>query len=108
MAKKSETVTQDEIGNVLTGMVSRFNEELFALTEDELRTTRWYWKYDDSLSVAYNIYKFSDALEMYRSSCRRWEEHHNGHVCVVERVRDKYLMPKIKEFEEILHGKIQT
>ena len=49
-------------------------------------------------SKEWNLYKFSDALEMYKSRCRRWEEHHNGSSCVVERVRDKYLMPKIKDF----------
>lgn len=42
---------------------------------------------------------------MYARSCQRWEEIHNGYVCVVERVRDKYIIPKIKEFEQIVYEK---
>ena len=87
-----------EIGDVLTGIVRRANEELLALTEAEL-SSRWYFTYDPGLSIGWNLYQFSSTLEDYKRSCRRWEEHHNGSSCVVERVRDKYLMPKIREFE---------
>jgi hypothetical protein len=97
MAKK----VKNDIATVLTGMVNRFNEELFALDEEQLRA-RWYFRYEWDNSIHWNMYQFFDHLELYRSSCRRWEEHHNGYVCVVERVRDKYLMPKIKEFEKNL------
>lgn len=45
------------------------------------------------------MYEFFDMLELYKHFCSDWEEMHHGHVCVVERVRDKYLMPKIKEFQ---------
>ncbi len=93
--------TKKEIGDVLTGMMSQFNADLFALSEAELET-RWYYRYEPEASVAWNIYQFNKCLDLYSSSCRRWEEHHNGICCVVERVRDKYLMPKIKDFEQLL------
>lgn len=85
------------IETVVTSMVSRFDQELYALTEEELRA-RWYFIYDATKSKARNLYEFSEMLELYRRTCRRWEEHHWGSSCVVERVRDKYLMPKIHEF----------
>ena len=97
-------ITKKDIGEVLTGIVRRADAELLALTEAEL-DTRWYFRHEPDHSIAWNIYKFSDALESFKRSCRRWEEHHNGSMCVVERVRDKYLMPKIKEFERLLTTK---
>lgn len=90
-------VTADEIGTVLTSMVSRFDAELLAMPENELGK-KWYFKWDETFSIEWNTYEFSEMLEMYKRSCRRWEEHHNGSCCVVERVRDKYLMPKVREF----------
>ena len=58
----------------------------------------WFFRWDESAKLEWNIYQFTDLLELYRRQCRRWEEMHNGSVCVVERVRDKYLLPKIAEF----------
>lgn len=92
---------EKEINDVLTGIVRRADDELLALAEAEL-LGRWYFTYDPGLSVAWNLYQFSSALEAHKRSCRRWEEHHNGSMCVVERVRDKYLMPKIRAFEDEL------
>ena len=85
------------IGDVLTSMARRFDEELLALQEPELE---WYWNFqwNEKSSIEWNTYKFSDMLEAYKRQCRRWEEHHNGSCCVVERVRDKYVMPKVREF----------
>jgi hypothetical protein len=40
-------------------------------------------------------------LNLYAGRCRRWEEMHHGSMSVVERVRDAYMMPKIKEFIEL-------
>jgi uncharacterized protein YdiU (UPF0061 family) len=100
-------VTEKDIGDVLTGFLARSDAELFALSEAEL-ASRWYFKHDPELSVAWNLYQFSDCLSAYRASCRRWEEKHNGHCCVVERVRDKYLMPKIKEFEAVLRNRLSA
>lgn len=90
-------VKQEDIENALTSMVSRFDAELLATPENELEK-RWHFKWDNKASIEWNTYKFSDMLEGYKRSCRRWEEHHNGNCCVVERVRDKYLMPKVREF----------
>lgn len=85
------------IGETITSIARRFDDELFALSETDL-ADQWCFRWDESGSVAWNLYQFSDLLEMHKRRCRRWEEHHNGHVCVVERVRDKYLMARIKEF----------
>jgi hypothetical protein len=85
------------IGDTITSLVGRFDDELYALSESDL-TAQWYFKWDERGSIAWNIYQFSDMLEMHKRRCRRWETHHHGSMCVVERVRDKYLMPRIKEF----------
>lgn len=92
-------VTKEDIGNVLDGFVKRIDAEYQSMTEDDIRA-RWRFTFDPARALHINIYEFHKMLELYRSSCRRWEEMHNGSSCVVERVRDKYLMPKIKEFEQ--------
>ena len=58
----------------------------------------WHFKWDDTFSVAWNTYRFHSMLRLYQRQCRRWEEHHGGSCCLVERVRDKYVMPKVREF----------
>lgn len=90
-------ITKDDIGAVLSGILKSADKELLETPNDEL-VRYFYFEYDDTKSKQWNLYKFSDALEMYKERCRRWEEFHNGYSCVVERVRDKYLMPKIKDF----------
>lgn len=90
-------VTQKQIADVVTAFAKKTDEELLALTEVEL-TEQWCWRWEDDRSVEWNTYKFSDMLEAHKRRCRRWEEHHNGSCCVVERVRDKYLMPRVREF----------
>ena len=85
------------IGNVLTNLYSSFQAELFSKTQAGLEDY-WHFKFSDKTSPVLNIYEFHEMLELYSDSCRRWEEHHNGPCCVVERVRDKYLIPKIREF----------
>ena len=86
-----------QIREVLAAIASRADAELLALQETELYDL-WYWSWDDDRSVEWNTYKFSNMLEMHKRRCRRWEEEKNGHSCVVERVRDKYLMPRVREF----------
>lgn len=86
-----------EIETVILSLARGFDERLFAMSEEELRAD-WHWRWIESLSAETNLYYFTQSLEGYRYRCRRWEEHHNGCCCVVERVRDKYLMPRIKEF----------
>lgn len=92
-----DEVTQAAIGNVLTGMMQRIDAEYDTMSEDDLRQ-RWYFTYRPEQSVEWNMYSFFEMLGLYRGACRRWEEKHHGHMMVVERVRDKYLMPKIREF----------
>jgi hypothetical protein len=89
--------TKDDIGEVLTAFMERADRDLMALTEDELHAT-WTWRWDDRYTAEWNIYQFSECLERHKRNCRRWEERHNGTCCVVERVRDKYLKPRIGEF----------
>lgn len=92
---------KSEIEKVLPGMmqsiVRRAHDELVALSKEEM-AARWYFTFDPKFSPEWNAYEFNKMLDMYRRSCRTWEEHHNGSCCVVERVRDTYLMPKIREF----------
>ncbi|MDA8140753.1 MAG: hypothetical protein M0036_19065 [Desulfobacteraceae bacterium] len=90
-------VTKDDIKNALTDLHASFGKELFEKTREELETY-WVFKFDKKLSLEANLYKFHHMLKLYGNFCRRWEEHKNGSACVVERVRDTYLMPKIREF----------
>ena len=92
-----------ELEQVLTSLTRRLDAELLALSEREL-AERWFFRWNPAASLEWNLYKFSDSLEMFKRSCRQWEEHHNGGGCVVERVRDKYLMPKIRAFTAELNA----
>jgi len=85
------------IKEVLSSLVSNTEKALLEKQESDLGSL-WYWKWDENQSIEWNTYKFSDYLESFKWNCRRWEEHHNGSCCVVERVRDKYIMPRVKEF----------
>jgi hypothetical protein len=85
------------IAEVITSLAQCADDELYALSESQL-AEQWYFRWDNSASDAWNLYEFSSMLEMHKRRCRRWEEHHHGSMCVVERVRDKYLMPRIKTF----------
>lgn len=92
---------EKEIRDVMTGIVTSHRNEVINTQQDQLDKF-WYVKYDPTMSKAWNLYQFSQQLESFKRDCRTWEEHHNGHSCVVERVRDTYLMPKIKQFLEDL------
>lgn len=96
----------DDLKNVMDQMLARTREILLAMTQEQLLNDRWYFRFDDRESVAWNMYQFSDCLESYKRDCRKWEEHHNGSSCVVGRVRDKYILPKIKDFMEVLKEKM--
>lgn len=98
-------VTADDIGKALTGMLRHIESEYQAMTEVDL-AQRWYFKYEPEKPVWWNMYQFHGCLTLYGGSCRRWEEMHNGSMCVVERVRDKYLLPKIKEFERTVERQL--
>ncbi len=86
-----------EMEAIFTGILSQAREELATMPQTELERF-WFFKYDNNKSYEYNLYLFYDYLGMYSRKCRQWEELHNGNMCVVERVRDTYLMPKIREF----------
>lgn len=88
----------EQIGDAMTAMAKHFDDDLLALSEENL-SAQWYWRWEATRSAEWNIYTFSAALESHKRRCRRWESHHHGSSCVVERVRDKYLMPRIREFQ---------
>jgi uncharacterized membrane protein YccC len=91
------TITEKDLGDVITNLVSGFQQELYQKSKEQLKS-EWYWKWDAKKSIERNLYEFTDMLDLHRDMARRWEEHHNGSCCVVERVRDEYLMPRIREF----------
>jgi hypothetical protein len=97
MSKQKIEVTPDSIKNVFNSIIAVADTELYAKKESELEQN-WFWRWDQTRGVEWNTYSFSDMLEMYKRTCERWEEKHNGSCCVVERVRDKYVMPKVREF----------
>jgi hypothetical protein len=90
-------LTQQAVATVLQGIVSGYQDELRALSQEDLEKY-WFFQYDPSQSHAWNLYQFHSLLDLYRKQCRAWEELHHGPCCVVERVRDRYLMPKITQF----------
>ncbi len=90
-------VTKEALAGVLDGVVDMANARLRGMSEADLESC-WFFRWDDEHSLERNIYEFHKMLQLYGSQCRRWEEVHRGSCCVVERVRDTYLMPKIREF----------
>jgi hypothetical protein len=95
--EKNMTADEQEIKKTIIGMAAKAASELLALDEDALAAT-WFWRWDKNASVEWNTCEFNDDLEAYKRRCRGWEEHHNGGGCVVERVRSKYLVPRVREF----------
>ena len=96
---------QGALNTVCLSIVERGKEELRQKTQAELETY-WFFVYDNDRSKDQNLYEFQSMLDLYQRQCREWETMHHGPSCVVERVRDNYLMPKIKQFLEELekHG----
>lgn len=90
-------ITQEDLKETITAFANSFDKQLFDCTQEELERY-WNFKWNPEATLAQNLYEFHDMLDLYGSFCRRWEDHHNGYICIVGRVRDKYLMPKIKEF----------
>lgn len=97
----------EQIKETISALSKSLDEELYAKTQDELEEY-WYYQWDDNRDVNWNLYEFFDNLKSYSSTARRWETHHNGSCCVVERVRDNYTLPKIKVFAEIVREKINA
>jgi len=88
-----------DVKEIITSLSKSFDDELFSKSQDEIEEY-WHFEFDNMNTAVNNLYNFHKMLSLYSSFCRRWEEHHNGNCCVVERVRDKYLAPKIKIFVE--------
>lgn len=93
----TDTQLTDSIESLMTDIVRAGQERMKTLKQEELEQF-WFFKYDTAQTPAQNLYEFNKMLDLYKRKCRQWEEMHNGYQCVVERVRDTYLMPKIKEF----------
>ena len=95
----------EDIKNVMKCIVDNSQQELFACSKDELEKY-WHYKPKEDMSEEQRLYNFYKMLKLYASFCRRWEEHHNGSCCVVERVRDNYIMPKIREYLQFIDGEL--
>jgi len=91
-------VTTEALEAVFTNIMQSQQAELAAITDPAELERFWYFKYDKARSGAANLYEFTEMLDLYRRKCRSWEEQHNGISCVVERVRDQYLWPKLQQF----------
>ena len=93
----NEEIPQKDIADRITSMVENFDEELF-LCEEEHLEKYWHFQWNSSQTLEMNTYFFFQCLEQYSKQCKRWEEHTNGHICLIERVREKYILPKINKF----------
>ena len=87
----------EKIGEVLNNIVSSSESKLRAMSAEEI-AAEWWWQWDKKRGVEWNTYAFCKVLEMHKERWRRWKEMHNGSCCVVERVRDKYVIPRVREF----------
>lgn len=97
-----EQLKEEDIREVITSILDSSDKELFDKTQEELED-HWFFDFDKTTKIdEYVFYDFYDKLKLYSHFCRRWEEHHNGHICVVGRVRDTYILPKIKKFQKLL------
>lgn len=90
-------VKMSVIKEVCNSIIESDKNELYKKTQEELEYY-WYFKFNNNISNECNLYEFIKMIELYKSYCIKWEEYHNDHVCIVERVREKYLMPKINAF----------
>ncbi len=90
-------VTAQDVAEVINALDKSFTDGLYATPPDGLEKY-WHFRWREGWTAEYAMYEFANQLAYYGEECRRCEEHHNGRVCVVERVRDKYLMPKAREF----------
>jgi hypothetical protein len=92
-----ESTDDRNIREVLSNLMVYVTDETMALDQDAL-AAKWFWQWEKDRSVEHNACEFNDDLEAYKRRCRKWEEYHNGSGCVVERVRSKYLVPRVREF----------
>jgi hypothetical protein len=88
---------EKNLGEAITALSTSFDDELFNKKQSELEEY-WHFKFNPKLSLEDNLYGFWDLLNLYSGFCERWESNFGGYPCIVERVRDKYVMPKIRQF----------
>ena len=103
LTRDTGQITEKDIGKALMGVLHALDAEYDSMSQEDL-LNRWHFRFDSGKPISWNMYRFHDTLTLYASSCRRWEEKNNGRTSVVERVRDKYLLPRIKEFEAELRA----
>lgn len=76
-------------------MLSGISKRIIGTKAEE---PEFYFKWKDVKNLTpHTIYEWFKALRLYSSSARIWEEQERGSTCVVERVRDNYLLEKCKE-----------
>jgi len=90
-------LSKKDLEDCMNSLVSSFDRELMGKSKEQLEEY-WYFRCDFQETPESNLYEFYDLLSLYGEQIRRWEEKKNGMCCVVERVRDEYLWPKIKQF----------
>lgn len=101
MSEPAEVTTRALV-EVCGGILDRENAKLLALSQEQILAL-WHWRWNEKEYVETNIYGFCEALALYKRCYTQWEIHHNGVSGVVGRVRDKYLMPRIREFQAELN-----
>ena len=84
-------------GEILPRLIDAMDAQLLTMTPEEIQA-HWVWSWQEEASLWWNIYHFADTLELYKEQWRKWEEHHNGYICVVERVAEKYVKPRVDDF----------
>ena len=88
---------QSALDEIVPRLADAIDELLLAMTPEEIQA-HWVWSWQEEASLWWNIYHFADTLELYKRHWEKWEEHHNGYICVVERVAEKYVKPRIDDF----------
>lgn len=78
--------------------IEQEDKELFSKTKKELKDM-WYFSFENNNHDSeIMLNDFYDNLKLYESKCFKWEIHHNGAVDIVRRIRDMYILPKIRMF----------
>lgn len=90
---------QKDIENACYSILEKSRIELLSKSQEQLEEY-WYFDFHKKASTEWYTYEFFKALDLYSSFCREWEEERNGCVCLVERIREKYILPKIRIYLE--------
>jgi len=102
----NESEFEKALASSCNAIIENQRKDMLIMSKDNLEKY-WFFSWNDDESISYNIYKFNYFLEIYSGRCREWEETHNGYECVVERVRDEYILPKCRDFEILLRDKME-